>query len=380
MAESKNICITINSLVSGGAEKQCLLLAKALKPYHNTIVVILSARSIYPPHISVIEKEGLAHVFLAKNPLKRACEFTNLLQKRKIDIIFSFLPTDTVWAAIFGNVARVPYIIGGIRSSYLPWIKHLILRAVHNHLLNYTITNNYSAYNSSIEFGFKNKVLVIPNGIEIRPFSPRRKLDDKTITIISVGRLVKSKAYETAIKCIALLKKILKNNYELKYKIVGHGPEQDSIAANIEYYGLGEEIELITYPSDIYELLESSDIYLSTTTFEGISNAIMEAMNCALPLVVTDAGDNSRLVLNNKNGFLTAIHDYKDMAEHLCFLIENPTIRKQMGMKSYKHLVKSFSFEAFQNKYLNLLEHIGKSQDEFTQGGPTVARLQSEQD
>lgn len=375
MAESKNICITINSLVSGGAEKQCLLLAKALKPYHNTIVVIFNARSIYPPHLSVIKKEGLVHVFLAKNPLKRAYEFTSLLKKRKIDIIFAFLPTDTVWAAIFGNVAKVPYIFGGIRSSYLPWIKHVILRLVHNNLLNYTITNNYSAYNSAIEFGFENKVLVVPNGIEVRPFPKRRKLDAQRITIISVGRLVKSKAYETSIKCIADLKKIVGENYKITYKIVGHGPELASIVANIDKYHVREEVEIITDPSNIYGLLESSDIYLSTTTFEGISNAIMEAMNCALPLVVTDAGDNARLVINGKNGFLTTIHDYKDMARHLYYLIQTPSVREQMGLESYNHLDKNFSYETFQNNYLNLIENVSTLQ----MGEGTIVSVQKQQ-
>jgi len=362
MPEKKNICLTINSLSPGGAEKQCLLLAKALKPYHNPIVVILKPRPVYKKHLKVIEVEGLNHIFLAQNTVKRAFEFTSFLRKRNIDIIFSFLPMDTIWGGICGRAAGVPYVFGGIRSSYLPWFKSSMLRIIHNSLLNYTIANNYAAYNSAIDFGFKNKIMVIPNGIKIRPLHQRKKIDSKAITIISVGRLVKSKAYETSIRCIAELKKILKNKQKVIYKIVGLGPELASIVANIEKYGVKEDVEIITDASNVYSLLESSDIYLSATTFEGISNAIMEAMNCGLPLVVTDAGDNSLLVRNGHNGFLTAINDYKDMAGHLYNLIENPLMRDQMGLESYKHLVKNFSYTAFQDKYLKLIAHIGSIQ------------------
>ncbi len=359
MSERKNICITINSLARGGAEKQCLLLAKALKPYHNAILVILNPEPIYPPRLEVIKEEGLDHIYLSKNPVKKTYEFIRFLKKRKIDIIFSFLPKDTMLSAICGKLAaRVPYVLGGIRNSYTPWGKFTALKIVHNRLLNYTIANNYAAYNSAIEFGFNKKVMVVVNGIEINPFFERQKVDSNTITIISLGRLVKQKDYETAIKSISALKKMLKTAIRVKYKIVGQGPEQESIIASIDKYGVKEEVEIITNPSDIYGLLESSDIYLCTSTFEGVSNSIMEAMNSALPIVATDAGDNSRLVNHGKNGFITNIYDYKKLAEHLYNLVESRSKRHQMGTESYNHLINSFSYAVFQKKYLNMIKNI----------------------
>lgn len=358
MTEKKNICITINSLGPGGAEKQSLLLAKALKQHHNIILVILKTQPVYQPRIVMIEKEDIHHIYLAKNPIKKVIGFINFLRKRKIDIIFSFLPSDTVLSAICGKATNVPYIFGGIRNSYLAWIKHVTLKLINNYLLSYTIANNYAAYSSSIKFGFKNNVMVIPNGIEIRPFPQSQKSDKNFITIISVGRLVKQKDYETAIKSIAHLKQILNKKYSLKYKILGQGPEQSDIVDNIKKYDVMEEVELITNASDIYDLLESSDIYLCTSTFEGISNSIMEAMNCALPVVATDAGDNSRLVLDGKNGFITTIGSYKEIAQQLGSLIKSPGLRQQMGLASYGHLNDNFGYQAFQKKYLNLIENI----------------------
>lgn len=354
----KNVCLTINSLAPGGAEKQCLLLAKALKPYHYVTVAIIMPQPIYQPHLTVLEKEGLNHNFLSGNPIKRVFEFTHFLKKEKIDIIFSYLPTDTVWAAICGRAAGVPYIFGGIRSSHLPWLKYATLRLIHNYWLNYTIANNYVAQTSAIEFGFKERVLVIHNGIAIRPIHEKRELDKKIITIISVGRLVRSKAYETAIKSIVELKTMIKKNYNVRLRIVGEGPEQENIVAAIAAYQVQEEVELITNISDIYSLLETSDIYLSTSVLEGISNAIMEAMNCALPIVATDTGDNSRLIIHGETGFLTTFHDHKEMARHLFQLIESPEMRKKLGLKGYDHLTQNFGYNAFQKKYLYIVENI----------------------
>ncbi len=375
MSDKKNICITINSLAPGGAEKQCLLLAKAMKPFHNIIVVILKPKPTYGAHLKVIDEEKLNHVFLSKNPIKRIFELTRLLKRRKIDIIFSYLPMDTIWAGISGKIAGVPFIFGGIRSSYLPPLKLNILKKVNNSLLNYTIANNYAAYNSAIKCGFENKILVVPNGIEIRQFPRKKKTQNDEVTIISVGRLVKSKDYDTAIKCIARLKKMLDNNYKLSYIIVGEGPELTSIMANIEKYEVSDEVEVITNTSNVYPFLESADIYLSTTTFEGISNALMEAMNCALPLAVTNVGDNSLLVRDGMNGFLTAIGDYEKMASHLYYLVKNQKLRDIMGKESYEHLVKNFGYKAFQDKYLALIEHIGSLQ--INNGNPVLPNWNS---
>lgn len=362
MTEKKNICITINSLAPGGAEKQSLLLAKALKEYHHVTVVIINPRPIYKAHVSVIEKEDIKHLFLTKNPIKKLSDFTHFLKKNKTNIIFAFLPTDTIWASIGGKIAGVPYILGGIRNSHIAYLKFAALRFVNNYLLNYTIANNYSAHGKALEFGFKKKVFVIPNGIEMRPLHDIIKTDMNSITIISVGRLVKQKAYETALQSILELKNTLNDHFDLRYRIVGHGPQEKSIRALIEKYGLQREVELITNTSDIYPLLESSDIYLSTSIFEGISNSIMEAMNCGLPIVATDAGDNSRLVSNGINGFITNTGSYIGIAQHLGSLIKSPDLRKRMGLASHSHLNANFGYQTLQKKYLNLIENIASLQ------------------
>jgi len=358
MAEKKNICITINSLASGGAEKQALLLAKALKSHHTVILVILNPQPIYQAHVSEITQESIDHLFLPKNPFTKAFRFIRFLKKKKIDIIFSFLPTDTILSAICGKIAGVPNLFGGIRNSFIPKFKFYALRTVHNYLLNYTIANNYTAHKTSIEFGFNKKVFVIPNGIEIRPSAERKDLSRKTINIISLGRLVKQKDYKTALKCIAELKKDLKSDYKINYRIVGSGPEKENIIANIEKYGLENEVELIASPSNIYDLLKSSDMYLCTSLFEGISNAIMEAMNSRLPIIATNAGDNSRLVIHGKNGFISDLGDHKKLSEHIHYLIASEEVRNQMGLESYNHLVQSFSYAVFQRNYLNIIENI----------------------
>jgi len=362
MTKKKNICITINSLVDGGAEKQSLLLAKALQSIHNTTLVILNPEPIYQPRLIFIEEERLNHIFLPKNAIKKFREFNRFLKENKIDVIFSFLPADTIWSAICGKITAVPFIFGGIRNSHIAKAKFMALRFANNSLLNYTIANNFSAYRSSINFGFKNKVFVIANGIEVRPLVQKNKKNQKEIRIISVGRLVKQKGYFTALRVILELKNTLANSVQLTYEIVGSGADESAIRAEIIKLGLQDEVNIIKNVSNVYALLEAADIYLCTSSFEGISNSIMEAMNCALPVVATNAGDNSRLILDGENGFLVAIDDVQHLKKQLIKLIESPALRSEMGKNGYQHLVQNFGYAAFQKKYVELLENLNNIQ------------------
>ncbi|MEX0272959.1 MAG: glycosyltransferase, partial [Flavobacteriaceae bacterium] len=219
----KNICLTINSLAKGGAEKQCLLLAKALRSHHNVYLAVLNPTTQDPYYRKVVDEEKIQVVFLSRNPIVRMVKLAQFLKRKKVEVVFSFLPVDTIMSAVCGWLAGVPYRFGGIRNSYLPKGKHMILRAVNNHVLHYTIANNYAAYRSALAFGFKENVMVIHNGIGIRPLISRQGRPTNETTIISVGRLVKQKDYETALKSVARLKKMLPAEHTLRYRIVGYG-------------------------------------------------------------------------------------------------------------------------------------------------------------
>ncbi|TMM58223.1 glycosyltransferase family 4 protein [Maribacter algarum] len=358
MKQKKNICITINALVMGGAEKQSVLLAQALKPFHNVILVVVDpTKEVYAPRLKTIQEEGIETIFLPKSIFGKTQVLFKLFKKKKIEYTFSFLATDTVLSAIVGKLSGVKYRIGGIRSSSWPKWKFRALKATHNYLLDYTIANNYAGYQVAIDFGFTPKIFVIPNGIEIREL--HEKADDADqIKMISLGRLALPKRYDIAIQTIAHLKTIIHENISLKYTIVGQGPEYDSILEQIKKHDVKEEIDVVTDATDMYAMLDTANIYLCTSSFEGISNALMEAMNCAMPIIATDVGDNSRLVLDTKNGFLAEVNDYKNLAQKVKQLIENPQLRAEMGKHSYTHLIDNFSFEAFQKKYLDFIANI----------------------
>lgn len=77
-----------------------------------------------------------------------------------------------------------------------------------------------------------------------------------------------------------------------------------------------------------------------------------------MPLVVTNVGDNNKLVQEGKNGFLCEIGDAEYIAEKLIYLINNYEERIKFGELSYKIVSENYSFDKFQSNYINFIESL----------------------
>ena len=358
----KNICVFIESLLSGGAEKQAVLLTKSLQSDYNVWLVIWKGHLFEQKFINYIENNNSKAIFLNGNLFVRFIKLIIFLKKNNINIIFAFLASNNLYGSIAGKLCRVEYIIGGIRNAEIPHLKFIIQRFIHNHILDYTIFNNSSGKENLIKKGFKsNNSYVIPNCFELNTELLKREITNK-VKIISLARFVPQKDYTTALKAIEYLKKDLIKDKPIlfKYQIIGYGALEDEIRSKITELQLEEWIEIILNPPNIPDFLEEADIFLSTSLFEGTSNSIMEAMSYSLPIVATDAGDNKQLIENNKSGFICEIGNYKQIAECIFELIIDHSKRIFFGERGYDKLKNEFSMEKFKEKYCDFIKKIEK--------------------
>ncbi len=360
--EHKNttrICILIKSLANGGAEKQSILLAKALNEKHTVHFVILNETPQHHAHLSNLSLYNIQYTYLKGSVTSKMKHFVRLLKTKKIDLLFTYLPGDTFFGSIGGRLAGVPFIYGGLRNARIPeWRKRMGLRFVHNYLLDATISNSVCGKNYYKANGFNDdKTLVIHNGMVIDTVYQHR-LDPKVVTILSVGRFAAQKDYETAIKTIALLKKSSNLNKPFRYIIIGEGQLEGAVRNWIKKHKCEDVIEVVIDPDNINEYYQKSDIYLCSSILEGLSNTLIEASSHSMPIVATDAGDNNQLVIDGENGYITPTGDVPLLAEKLTLLINNYHQRLDMGKAGYEHLVASFSYEKFCERYLDLVEKI----------------------
>lgn len=351
----RNIAVFVKNLTSGGAEKQSVLLAKALSGTYHVHYIIFNAERTHKKYLDMLQVDTRISVRgFTGNIRCRYRSFIDYLKEHQITDVFSYLTAANVFASLAGRQLGIN-IYTGLRNSQLPFAKRIADRFITNHVATLAIANCYSGRENFIKQGFsENKITVIPNCFENIAHTTSKPEKD-TVQIITVGRFVKQKDYKTAIRAVADLHTRTRN---ITYHIVGYGKLELEIRKWILEYGIGDITQIHINPDNIPQLLENSDIYLSTSLFEGTSNSILEAMNADLPIVATNVGDNAMLITDNINGFLCGIKDPAKLAENLERLVCSQSLRLQMGKAGKRKLEDDYSMEKLRNNYIKVLHRL----------------------
>lgn len=352
---NKSIGIFVKNLTSGGAEKQAVLLAKALAGDYDVHFIILNGDKLHQKYLDLLREDKRVNVAMFRGGhLTRFRQFVKYLKVNHISAIFSYLTAANAYACMASFYHKMN-VYTGLRNAELPPLKLLADKVMTNLVATKAVANCYSGKKNFSAHGFKSgKIEVIPNCFEdIQPY--QEKVSKEVRHIITVGRFVAQKDYETAIKSIAEVKG---KNGNVHFDLVGYGELESKIRGWLKLYQIEDITTVYINPHNIPELLNEADIYLSTSLFEGTSNSIMEGMNANMPIVCTNVGDNSYLVENGKNGFLAPVGDYKQLSCFILDLLNNETLCKKMGKQSKEHLVKDYSVEIFRKRYKDLLREV----------------------
>ncbi len=191
----------------------------------------------------------------------------------------------------------------------------------------------------------RDRIIQIYNGVDTEKFKPRQKNAKRNDIkkIITIGRLQSEKDQMTLIHAFSILLARPKNAQKIRLVIVGDGPDRIRIEEHIENMGLADQIDVLGERDDIDRRLQECDIFALSSLTEGISNTILEAMSCGLPVVATDVGGNPELVIHGETGFLVPRKDPEAMAEAIQFYLDEPRLITEHGSKGRQRVVENFS-------------------------------------
>lgn len=350
-----SIAIFVKNLTSGGAEKQAILLAKALSTGYDVHFIVFNAAKTHQKYLDMIR--GMQEVHLALfsgSHLSRFRQFCSYIKGNNIGLVFSYLTAANLYACLAATITGAK-VVTGLRNAELPRGKKTVDRFLTNHMASLTIANCHSGKRNFASQGFRErKIRVIPNCCDnISPYTEKQY--SGTTTIITVGRFVEQKDYQTAIRSVA---KAYRTYRDIRFCIIGFGELEQEIRKWVKEEGIEGITTILINPDNIAQHLSNADIYLSTSLFEGTSNSIMEGMNADLPIVATDVGDNSCLVRNGENGFLAKKGDHEALAQHLEELISDKNLRLELGKKSKGILSESYSPGTFRDRYIEVISEL----------------------
>ena len=240
-----------------------------------------------------------------------------------------------------GFISRFIYILYEFLLGGLDSAKVLVSKSEKNYALK-----------SNIFLG--NKSIIIFNGVNNMPkksFNSKKNIETKNlksekIKVISICRFVDQKNIEEIIK-------IAEKMHYLNFLIIGNGPLWEKIR-NIILEKSIKNVSLIGEKKDIFKYLYESDIYLSTSLYEGLPISILEAMSVGLPVVASNVIGNCDTIENGKSGFLYELKDIKNAVYYLNKLYENINLRHKLGNSAFLRQREIFSKELMIENYKNL--------------------------
>jgi glycosyltransferase involved in cell wall biosynthesis len=180
--------------------------------------------------------------------------------------------------------------------------------------------------------GHSSRGVVIPNPLYLEDLpSPNKAIND-TMEIMSAGRLSKQKNQQLLIKAFAL---VHEKYPKCTLTIYGEGDQRVQLEQLIATLHLEDSVALPGIESSIFTKLQKALMFVMSSNFEGMPNALIEAMAMGLPVVTTDYSEGrGTLVTSSKNGLVVPRFNEKALAEAMLFVIENPNIAHQMGREA----------------------------------------------
>lgn len=291
-----------------------------------------------------------------KNDFLALKELLNLLKKENFDIIHlhsskaGFL--GRVAAKIYNQQNKVIYTTHGISFSR----KDVSNRKLKLYILLEKIGSLcggkiIACSKSEAEF-IKSKGIkcsYVNNGIKIEDkFLKIEKKEKNILNIVTVARITEAKNPK-------LFNKIAENfikNKDIKFIWIGDGELKEQLSSkNIEVTGWLDQKE-------IYHQLMKADIYLSTSSWEGLPIGVLQGMKNKLPIILSNCNGNKNLIIESHNGFL---FETKEQAiEKVNFLIKDKKKIEKLGENSYLLLKKEFDIQDMIRKYKTLYKQLGE--------------------
>jgi len=364
----KKILHIITGLEVGGAETNLARILPCLEKEFENRVCCLIGRG---PKGKILENKNIPvyyldvkNVFDFFNP-RVVFEFRKIIKDFKPDIIETYLIHSDIFGRIWGRLFGVKKILCSHRGSLLQWKWLSFVDKMTSFLVTKYIFQTPSAQKEiSKKLGINpEKTTVIPNVINLKDFefdieknekAKELGIKEKNINIVSVSNLRKGKGHQYLIEAF-------NNVYHQGHKninliIIGDGGQRPVLQNQADTCEARDNIYLLGKRSDVLEILKISDIFVLATFYEGMSNAVMEAMASGMPIITTDIDVNKDLVKDS--GILVPVADSQAICDNIIKLLNDPEERKRLGKNALEEIKNNYSLEIVASKITNLLQSL----------------------
>jgi len=365
--EKINIMHVLHSFDAGGLEEVVINLINHLNPsLFNVCVCSLTKGGAFKNRIS----QNIKIFELNKrqgNDYLIPFRLMKLFKQEKVQIVHTHNWGTLCEGTLGAKLAHIPIILHQEHGTLISVIKNkkrriLATKFLFSYVENQVITVSNTLRQAIIEFLNidKSRIITIYNGIDVNKFdiiidkSLKRKeigLMNDDIVVGTIGRLAPVKNQKILIQAIGYL---LNSVPQIKLIIVGKGPLEEELKTFTQNLNLSNKVLFLGQRDDIPELLKIMDVFSLPSLYEGISITLLEAMASGVPIVATNVGGNSEVVINEETGILIQPNDYIRLAEAINGIIKDKNKATRYTQAAKLQVKNKFSLKKMVMEYEKL--------------------------
>lgn len=356
------------TLPIGGAEQLLLTILKNIdKTRYEPTVCCINSKG---PIGLEIEKLGFEVIELGRKSkswdIRIVLDLMALIRRKNIDILHTHLYHANMYGRVAASRCNVPVII----TEHNVYTKYKLKRRLVNYLLAKKTDRIIAVSRMVMEYVIRrdwierSKVELIYNGIDIpnQPSETTREqarkelgLSEEHFVIGTVSRLEEQKGHNYLIDAVKKLKDSIPN---LKVLIVGSGTLELHLKKRVEDEGLKDYIDFLGPRRNIPDLLRSFDVFVFPSLWEGLPVALLEALACSLPAIVTPVGGVGEIIEDGINGIFVPPRDSDSLEKAVLALYNDRELRGRLGNEGQRTVFERFNAALMVKKLESLYREV----------------------
>jgi len=294
-------------------------------------------------------------------------------EKKKFDIVHSHRYKENILAAILKRRGLAKCLVQTVHGAGEPFTGLALLKSRIFSTLNDYYTRKYFDRIVTVSEDLRRrlskkfpsaKLLTFHNAIDPAKLAIRRStqeirtelgIRDDHILIGSAGRMVPVKGYD---RFIMMAKIIRDKSPKTSFILAGEGPQREALMKMAAEQGLGGAIVFTGFRDDVYDIINSLDIFVISSLHEGIPMVLLEAMAFGKPVVATAVGGIGEVIEDGVSGMLVPTDDPSALAESCLRLIADSKLRQSLSQQSRLRIEREFSINTLRRRMVELYENL----------------------
>lgn len=264
--------------------------------------------------------------------MRRALWLRGRIRKIKPDAVLSFLTQTNILTVLATRGLATHTVISERNDPRLQRHRARVerLRHIVYPWADVVTANSKGALDALQSFVPKEKLAFLPNPLADQPSTEEFAFTGPTV--VTVGRLVEQKGIDVLLAAWAKVVSVLP---DWRLALVGDGPLGDELKSQARKLGIADSIDWVGHVSDPFPYLRGAKLFVMTSRFEGTPNALLEAMSCGLPAVVSDASPGPCEMIgvgDDAAGLIVPVEDASATADAVIRLARDETLRRRLGL------------------------------------------------